>query len=532
MSASAFERPTLIHHLLEEKEWDVIVIGGGATGLGTAVDSASRGFRTLLLEQSDFAKATSSRSTKLIHGGVRYLAQGNIRLVYEALRERGLLLKNAPHLVRRISFIIPCYNRSDLLKYYLGLKFYDWLSVGFSLGSTEVLPPQDVIKAIPTIQQHGLVGGVKYYDAQFDDARLAINLAQTCADLGGVPLNYFRVTGLLKRDEGKITGVSATDEEAGISYDLRAKVVINATGIFADEILHMDNPQAGKMIRPSQGIHMVVDREFLGGESAYALMVPRTSDKRVLFVIPWYEHFLVGTTDTPLDAALLEPQALDEEIDFLMKNVQSYVSRPLTNENIQTIFAGMRPLAAPNSRNSKTRELSRSHKVSVTASGLVTIAGGKWTTYRKMAEDTMNVAIRQGQLKKVPCRTESLHIHGHQEAVSNDHLDYYGADKAGVEQLIREDKTLGEKLHEQLPFAKAEVVWAVQNEMARTIEDVIARRTRALFINARASRAMAPRVADLMAATLHLDRDWADQQVVAFDKLLESYLPSTRGVKQ
>lgn len=526
MPASTFERSILVHRLLQEKEWDVIVIGGGATGLGTAVDSASRGFKTLLLEQSDFAKATSSRSTKLIHGGVRYLAQGNIRLVYEALRERGLLLKNAPHLVRRISFIIPCYNRSDLLKYYLGLKFYDWLSVGFSLGPTEVLPPQDVIKAIPTIQKQGLVGGVRYFDAQFDDARLAINLARTCADLGGVPLNYFRVTGLLKNEEGKINGVSATDEETGISYSLHSKVVINATGIFADEILHMDNPRAGKMIRPSQGVHIVVDREFLGGESAYALMVPRTSDKRVLFVIPWYEHFLVGTTDTPLDTALLEPKALDEEIDFLLKNAQTYVSRSLKNENIQTVYAGMRPLAAPNSKNNKTRELSRSHKVSVTTSGLVTIAGGKWTTYRKMAEDTMNVAIRRGHLKNVPCRTESLHIHGHQQLAEKDGMDYYGADRAGVEQLIKENNSLGEKLDEQLPFVKAEVVWAVQNEMARTVEDVIARRTRALFINARASRAMAPLVADLMAETLHLDRNWVNRQLVTFDKLLESYLPS------
>ncbi|HEU4633273.1 MAG TPA: glycerol-3-phosphate dehydrogenase/oxidase, partial [Flavisolibacter sp.] len=303
--------------------WDIIVIGGGATGLGIAVDAASRGLKTLLLEQSDFAKGTSSRSTKLVHGGVRYLAQGNVKLVRRALKERGILLKNAPHLVRRQAFIIPCYDLISKFKYLLGLKLYDWLSNGFSFGSSCFVSRRELLSELPRLNAKGLVGGVRYFDGQFDDARLAVNLAQTCVEQGGAAINYCKVSELIKKG-GKVAGVRALDLETGKGMELHARAVVNATGVFVDDIINMDQKGSRAMVRPSQGVHIVLDRRFLNSENA--LMIPKTPDGRVLFAIPWNNHVLVGTTDTPVDNNSLEPIAMQKEISFILDTVKQYMS--------------------------------------------------------------------------------------------------------------------------------------------------------------------------------------------------------------
>ena len=393
-----------------EKEWDIIIVGGGATGLGTALDAASRGYQTLLLEQADFAKGTSSRSTKLVHGGVRYLAQGNISLVQEALYERGLLLKNAPHLVKNVSFIIPNYQWWERVFYSVGLGIYDLLAGKSSFGRTKHIPKKELLKRLPGIDPKGLYGGVVYHDGQFDDSRLAINLAQTCQEQGGAVLNYFRVTGLTKNSKGKISGVIANDVETGITYQLKAKVVINATGVFVDDLLQMDKPGKKPLVRPSQGVQLVIARSFMPSDDA--LMIPKTEDGRVLFVVPWHDKLVVGTTDTPLNAHSLEPVALDAEIDFILNTAAKYLTKAPARKDVLSLFAGLRPLAAPEGDTSKTKEISRSHKLIVSKSGLVTITGGKWTTYRRMAEDTVDKAIQTGGLKPQPCFTKNLPIHG------------------------------------------------------------------------------------------------------------------------
>ncbi|WP_114782245.1 glycerol-3-phosphate dehydrogenase/oxidase [Botryobacter ruber] len=505
--------------------WDVLVIGGGATGLGVALDAAARGFTTLLLEQSDFAKGTSSRSTKLVHGGVRYLAQGNIRLVFEALQERGLLLQNAPHLVKEQPFIIPCYSWWRKLFYGAGLTIYDWMAGRFRFRKTSFLSREKVFALLPTIEKSGLKGGIRYYDGKFDDARLAINLAQTCAGQGGVLLNYVQVTSLLKDDRGRITGVQAQDLESGREYRLQARVVINATGVFVDTVLHMDKPAGEPLVRPSQGVHVVVDSSFLPGETA--LMIPETPDGRVLFAIPWYRHVLVGTTDTPLHSSSLEPDALSDEITFILQTAGRYLSRKPTRQDVRSVFAGLRPLAAPAGTPESTKEISRSHKLIVAPSGLITITGGKWTTYRKMAADTVDAAIKAAGLPAVPCPTAAIKIHGYQAATHTaGHLAVYGSDAAAIEALVAGRAELGSRLHEDFPYRQAEVVWAVRHEMARTVEDVLARRLRVLFLDARAAIRMAPKVAAILAQELGQDERWVQQQISSFTRLAGRYLPA------
>ena len=503
--------------------WDVIVIGGGATGLGVAVDAAARGYRTLLLEQADFAKGTSSRSTKLVHGGVRYLAQGDIKLVYEALHERGLLLQNAPHLVNIQSFIIPNYSWWNELLYGVGLTVYDWMAGRYRLHKTSLLPAKTVRKLLPNIQPKGLKGGVRYYDGQFDDARLAINLAQTCAEQGGVVLNYAKVVDLLKDDAGKINGVQAQDLESGAEYQLRAKAVINATGVFVNNILQMNTPAQQPLVRPSQGVHVVLDSSFLPGKDA--LMIPKTPDGRVLFAVPWQRHLLVGTTDTPINESSLEPTALAAEIDFILETAGQYLVRKPTRADVLSVFAGLRPLAAPTKNTGSTKEISRSHKLIVAPSGLITITGGKWTTYRKMAEETVDEAIRVGNLLPAPCSTAALKIHGYVKQVNPDnYLNIYGSDAAFIQELINYDPALGQTLHAGFPNVRAEVVWAVRHEMARTVEDVLARRMRILFLDARSAIKMAPQVAAIMAAELNYDEVWQQKQLEDFISLANNYL--------
>ncbi len=509
-----------------QKVWDLIVIGGGASGLGTAVDATTRGYTTLLLEQADFAKGTSSRSTKLVHGGVRYLAQGDVSLVLEALHERGLLRKNAPHLVKNLAFIIPNYAWWSGPFYAIGMKVYDMMAGKLGLGPSEMISKEETVSAIPNIKTEGLKGGVIYYDGQFDDSRLAINLAQTFSKNNGTLANYFKVTGLLKNQDGLVAGVTATDVETGNSHQIIAKAVVNATGVFTDEIRLMDDPQHKKSIRPSQGVHLVLNKDFLKGKSA--IMIPKTDDDRVLFAVPWHDRVIVGTTDTPREDPELEPQPLEEEINFILKTAGRYLTRAPKREDVLSIFAGLRPLAAPDDENDQsTKEISRNHLLIVSLSGLITITGGKWTTYRKMGEDTVDKVALVGGLEERPCITKNMPIHGYAQNFDHkDHLHIYGSDRAAILQIIEESPELGEKLHPHLDYLGAEVLWAVKEEMARTVEDVLARRVRALFMDARASMEMAPKVAAIMAQKLGRDQQWIEEQVTDYKKLALRYILS------
>ena len=526
-SAIIFNRELYLQEIRTNPRLDMIIIGGGATGLGIALDAASRGFRTLLLEQADFAKGTSSRSTKLIHGGVRYLAQGDIMLVYEALFERGLLLKNAPHLVSMQPFVIPSYKWWGMFLYGVGLKIYDWMAWRYRFPKTALLGRKAVEHLLPNVTKEELKGGVRYYDGQFDDARLAINIAQTAADFGAILINYVRVKDLLKRPDGRICGVKAVDTESGEEFVLDAKAVINATGVFVDEVLKMNTATQEPMVRPSQGVHIVLDHSFLEGDNA--LMIPSTDDGRVLFAVPWHNHLLVGTTDTPQEKSSLEPVALEQEVEFILETLRGYLVKKPQRKDVLSVFAGLRPLAAQGNQSGKTKEISRSHKLMTSASGLVTITGGKWTTYRKMAEDTVDEAIRVAGLSNVKCSTATLRIHGFSSnGTDAGHLQIYGSDAARIKSLANERPELSQKLHDAFPHIGAEVVWAVRHEMARTVEDVLARRLRVLFLNAAVAMEMAPEVAKLIAAELNKDYAWQEAQVIAFSRLAGQYLGKTK----
>ncbi len=501
--------------------WDILIIGGGATGLGTAVEAASRGYSTLVLDGSDFGKGTSSRSTKLVHGGVRYLQQGDISLVLDALRERGHLIRNAPHLVHDQPFVVPCYKRWERYYYGIGLKVYDWLAGKLGFGRSRLLSREETMRLLPTVNPEGLRGGVLYHDGQFDDSRLAVNLAQTVFDLGGVPLNYVRVERLVKR-EGKVCGVLARDMETGDEIELLARVVINATGVFADAVRRLDEPLASDVMRPSQGIHLVLDRSFLPGEAA--LMLPHTDDGRVLFAVPWHDRIILGTTDTPVDTIELEPRPLDEEIAFLLAHAGRYLSRPPTAADVLSTFAGLRPLVGAD-EDGRTASLSRDHWLNVSDSGLVTITGGKWTTYRKMGEDTVDAAIKTAGLEPRPSTTAHLRLHGWLSGPGDvNSFAVYGADAPAVRQLLDEIEEGSEPLHPRLPYLQGEVVWAARHEMARTVDDVLARRTRALLLDARAAREAAPIVAALLARELGHDAQWEAEQVATFETISDGYI--------
>jgi glycerol-3-phosphate dehydrogenase len=503
--------------------WDMIVVGGGATGVGVAIDAAARGYAVLLLEQHDFGKGTSSRSTKLVHGGVRYLEQGNVSLVMEALRERGLLLENAPHLVRNLGFVVPNYDWWEAPFYGIGLKLYNLLAGKYGFGASRILSKEETLERLPTIKTEGLRGGVIYFDGQFDDARLLINLAETAFEQGAVLLNYAPVTALMKDAEGFVDGVKFRDAETGEEFEARARVVINATGPFTDVVRRMADDSVEPLIAPSQGIHLVFDGSFLAGDSA--IMVPHTSDGRVMFAIPWHGHTLVGTTDTPVDGPVLEPVALEQEIEFILQTASLYLAKRPVRSDVLSVFAGIRPLVRAGA-GGNTSALSRGHTVRIEDSGLVTICGGKWTTYRHMAEDCVNHAATLGRLPERPCATERLNIHGfHPSAQKFGALSVYGSDASAIQALGSEDAALAQRLDDALPYTAAEVVWAVRHEMARTVEDVLARRTRALFLNAAAAMRMAPRAAELMAAELGRDAKWEAAEVQAFRATSRQYLP-------
>jgi glycerol-3-phosphate dehydrogenase len=508
----------------QKKPWDIVVVGGGATGVGVAIDAASRGYEVLLLEQSDFGKGTSSRSTKLAHGGVRYLEQGNIGLVMEALKERGLLLQNAPHIVHDLAFVVPNYDWWEAPFYGLGLKLYQLLAGKYGFGKSRLLSREETLERLPTLRTEGLRGGAIYYDGQFDDARLLVHMVFTAFEQGATLLNYAEVIGFTKDAQDFVNGVVARDQETGADFHAPAKVVVNATGAFSDCLRRKALPAATPMIKPSQGIHLVFGPEFLQADAA--ILVPHTSDGRVLFAIPWHGHTLVGTTDTPLNNVELEPVATEQEIEFILSTAKQYLEKAPQREDVLSVFAGIRPLVrAPGAIS--TAALSRDHVIHIDSSGLMTITGGKWTTYRHMAEDCVDQAATLGQLAERRCKTPHLRIHGyHENAKQFGELAVYGSDAAEIQKLARGDRKLGERLHPALPYVTAEVLWAVRNEMARTIEDVLARRMRALFLNARATLEMAEPVAELMASELEWAPETKATQLTAFRKTAQNYVLS------
>jgi glycerol-3-phosphate dehydrogenase len=517
-------REQMIAQIAQRKTpWDMVVVGGGATGMGVAVDAATRGFDVLLLEAKDFGKGTSSRSTKLVHGGVRYLEQGNVSLVMEALKERGLLRQNAPHLVSDLAFIVPNYSWWEAPFYGIGLKLYDMLAGKYGFGKSRLLSSEETLERIPTLQTEGLRGGVMYYDGQFDDSRLLIHLAATAVDHGAALVNYMPVIGLLKDEDGYLNGVTARDEESGIEHRIQAQVVINATGMFTDSIRHMADPDVSAMIEPSQGIHLVFERSFLEGETA--IMVPHTSDGRVMFAIPWHNHTLVGTTDTPIEESSYEPKPFEQEIEFILETAALYLSRPPKRSDVLSVYVGIRPLVKAGGPSSKTSTLSRDHTIHVDNSGLLTITGGKWTTYRHMAEDCVDHAITLGRLREEQCVTKTLKIHGYRKHIDDlGSLWVYGSDADAIRDIAARDPMLNTPLHPSLPYIGAEVVWATRQEMARTVEDVLSRRTRSLFLDAQAAHEMALPVARIMAQELHYGEDWIKQQVAEFQTLASQYI--------
>jgi glycerol-3-phosphate dehydrogenase len=506
--------------------WDMLVIGGGATGAGIAVDAASRGYDILLIEQHDFGKGTSSRSTKLAHGGVRYLEQGNISLVMEALRERGIMRQNAPHLVHNLNFIVPNYVWWEAPFYGFGLKIYSLLAGKYGFGPCRILSREKTLEMLPTINTDGLRGGVVYSDGQFDDARFLISLMMTAAEQGATVVNYMKATALTRNGEGVVNGAIALDQETNEEHELRAKVVINATGAFSDSVRRMAEPNLPAMIAPSQGIHLVFDRTFLPGETA--IMVPHTSDRRVMFAIPWHGHTLVGTTDTPLQQVDLEPLPTEEEIEFILDTASNYLAKKPTRDDVLSMFAGIRPLVKSGGEGMNTAALSRDHTIHIDHSGLLTIAGGKWTTYRNMAEDCVDQAAMLAGLPDRSCVTKRLNLHGfHDRADRFGHRAVYGADAPAIEQIADESPELAERLHDALPYTGAEIAWAARHEMARTVEDALSRRTRALVLNARAAIAMAPKAAAILAAELGRDQSWQDEQIEQFTALANKHLGLT-----
>jgi len=514
-------RDDMLSRMIDVPLWDILIIGGGATGVGIAVDAASRGYKTLLIEKGDFAQGTSSRSTKLAHGGVRYLQQGNVSLVMEALKERGILRRNAPHLVHNLRFIVPNYDWWEGPFYGVGMKIYDLMAGKEGFGKSRMISKQETLSHLPNIETEGLNGGVIYFDGQFDDSRLVISLALTAEEQGAVLLNYMPVTKLHK-ENGKICGVTTQDLETGGEYKLNAKVVINATGPFSDSIRQMDDQQVKPMVSPSQGIHLVFEKSFLPGDTA--IMVPNTTDGRVLFAIPWHDRVVVGTTETTVDSVKMEPVPQQQEIEFILENAAKYLKKDPTYDDILSVFAGVRPLVSdPNAKNSAA--ISRDHVVNISPSGLLTIAGGKWTTYRKMAEDTLAKAIKTGDLIPQECVTETLQVHGYHKHPHNfGKLECFGSDAIEIRKMISKKPSLAEKLHPEMAPIEAEVIWAVRYEMARNVIDFLSRRRRSLILDAKKSIQMAQRVAELMAEELGKDSEWQQQQVSEFNRIAKNYV--------
>lgn len=491
------QRQAQISQLNSGDTYDLVVIGGGASGLGVALDAVSRKLKVLLVEKYDFGKGTSSRSTKLVHGGVRYLQQGNVRLVMEALRERGYLLKQAAHNAHVQDFIVPFYKRWEGLYYYAGLKAYDWLSGKWSLGGSKWLSADTVIKRLPNIEGDGLKGGILYTDGQFDDSRLCIDLVRTIVQHGGQAINYMSAREIVKT-HGKASGVVLHDEINGESHTVATKAVVNAAGVFTDSILRMDGAaESTKTIVPSRGSHIVLDGSFLKSDTA--IMIPKTEDGRVLFVIPWLGKVIVGTTDQQTPEPVLEPVATDEEVGFILKNCKQYLSKQPARADILSTFAGLRPLAAPSGGSGKTKEISRGHKIYTSGSGLTSIVGGKWTTFRKMGEDVVNHLIKQNLVTAGESTSYDLLITG------------------------QKHQTPSKTIHPSLPYDWTDIDRIIKDEMAMTIEDVLSRRTRCLLLDRSAALGVAPDVAQRLATHHSQDDAWVTAQVNAFTSTAEAY---------
>lgn len=533
MPAPQPSRADLLARVETTECWDLAVIGGGASGLGVALDAAARGFSVVLLEAADFAKGTSSRATKIAHGGVRYLAQGNLHLVREALRERGHLLENAPHLVEPLQFVLPLRgSRGQFLDrwfYGAGLVAYDLLAGHARLGRTRFHGRERALRMAPGLRTEGLVGAVSYWDGVFDDARLALALARTAIAQGACVLNYCRVDEISHVD-GRVDGLRATDVETGRKLAVRARCVVNAGGVWVDELRALDQPDVAGIVVPSQGVHLVVDRSFQ--PSARAILVPSTSDGRVLFTVPWMGHTIIGTTDTEREQPLLEPQPLEEEIDFLLTEIGRHLERAPCRTDIRSMWAGLRPLVRPSDKAATaTRRVSREHTVLVAGSGLVTVTGGKWTTYRAMAEDVLAACFRSNLLPQRPGRTANLHLlaappaaagpdrpgAGSVTTLPDSHL--YGTEALALAQMPGTQDLLTRGL------SVAMVRFAARYEYARTVEDVLARRSRLLFFDARKAAELADRVAAILAEELDESFD-ADASARAFRALAQHYLPA------
>jgi glycerol-3-phosphate dehydrogenase len=509
MATNSFTRDESIGKLRSQKHWDMLVIGGGATGASIALDAATRGLSVALIERDDFGKGTSSRSTNLVHGGVRYLAQGNISLVREALHERTRLRNNAPHVVHELSFLVPCANRLQQIWYSLGFFVYDWLAGKSGFTRAKRFNAAECLASVPTIAKEQAKYGILYSDGQFDDTRLLLNILQSASERGATVCNYVRATDFIKNTQGKITGVIATDVESAsdTAFPIQATCVINATGAFCDELRSKDSRSNKPMIAPSQGVHIVLSKSFLPGNCA--VIVPKTSDGRVIFMIPWHDHTVVGTTDTPIDRPVDEPDARREEIDFLLKTSGEYLSKKPTNADILSVFTGIRPLVRSGAVGN-TSKLSRDHTIEIASSGLVTITGGKWTTARSMAEDCVN-RVQNHFPNAGACATKNLALHG--------------SDRDRIDDLLAQDPALAQQLVPQYPIRDVDVVFAARHEMARSVEDVLARRTRLLFLNARAASLAAPRVAQLLANELKKDDRWVAEQLQLFNETASHFLP-------
>ena len=507
---------------IENTHWDIVIIGGGATGMGCAIDAASRGYKTLLLEKEDYGKGTSGKSTKLIHGGVRYLRQGNLSLVLESLKERTLLKKNAPHIVHDLKFVVPTYKWWESSFYGIGLKIYDCLAGKEGIGDSKILSKKETAQSLPTISQKYLRGGVLYYDAQFNDTRLLINMMQTAKEQGATVLNYHEFLSFTKTKDGTIDGGKINDTRNQKQYTVKAKAIVNATGVFSDSIRNMNKNTVSKIITSSQGVHIVLDKSFLPGDSA--VMIPKTDDGRVLFAVPWNNKIIIGTTDTPVEEYSCEPMPQKEEIDFLLTHTAKYLTKAPTRGDVKSIFVGLRPLVK-NGNKANTKSISRKHVIEVNKNGLITIAGGKWTTYRKMAEDTIDKSAIIAGLPYIKSNTECLHIHGYTTNVKpNDFLGDYGRDADLILDLIEKRPELKKKIHPDYPIIKGQVVWAIHNEDAKTIEDFLARRSRLLFLDAKASIDCAEGVAEIFKHELNLSDKWKQQETLNFTKLANQYL--------
>lgn len=526
------KRDQQLEQLKSTSHFDLLIIGGGATGCGVALDAASRGLKVALVEMNDFAEGTSSRSTKLVHGGVRYLEAAikkldrvQYNLVKDGLHERYTLLKNAPHLANRLPLVTPIYRWIDVPYVYAGLKLYDLLAGQRGIGHSQLLSRKEALRRFPTLKAAGLKAGVLYYDGQFHDARMALSLALTAAQEGATIANHVRVCELLKND-GKICGARLVDRINGESWHIAASGIINATGPFTDQIRGLDIPETAPILSASSGIHIVLDKSFAPPDTG--LLIPETDDGRVLFVLPWEGHALVGTTDDP--AKISEhPKAQEAQITYLLKHIGRYFNLQVERTDIKAVWSGLRPLVRDPTA-TDTAQLARDHVIEISASGLLTIAGGKWTTYRKMAEDTVNAALKQFRLNPAhkTCQTEQLPLVGGKDyretiqqelqqntAFSANIAAYlqrtYGDQAFQVAELATTDG--GKLLCQGHPILEAEVVYAVRHEMAERVIDVLARRTPLALVDQAASRRVISQVAELMASELGWDNTRIEAEV-------------------